>query len=155
MQNINRWRSDQFQPPFYFESGQFDTRGHSMNVVMSLNSTFKCRRYNVEKFIFSLSMKIWKITPKSRIRNENFSLLAGLTKKPISGRNRNLTGSTDLLSLNLLSWLVGMFLSLLTSYVFACVDEHYPQFQFDVFWCELKLLAQHKWWNKVRKWGLE
>ena len=40
MQNINIWRSKQFQPPFYFESGHFDTRGlwvHSMNVVMSLN----------------------------------------------------------------------------------------------------------------------
>ena len=38
-----------------------------------------------------------------------------------------------------------MFLSLpITSYVFACVDEYCPQFQFDVFLCELKLLAQHK-----------
>ena len=40
MQNINRWRSDQFQPPFYLESGQFDTRGlslHSTNVVICLN----------------------------------------------------------------------------------------------------------------------
>ena len=40
MENINRWHSNQFQPPFYFESGQFDTKGlwlHSTNVVMSLN----------------------------------------------------------------------------------------------------------------------
>ena len=40
MENINRWRSNQFQPPFYFESGQFDTRGlwvHNMNVVISIN----------------------------------------------------------------------------------------------------------------------
>ena len=40
MQNINRWRSDQFQPPFYLESGQFDTRGlwvYTTNVVMSLD----------------------------------------------------------------------------------------------------------------------
>ena len=40
MQNINRWRSDQFQPPFYLETGQFDTRGLSLqgaNVVIRLN----------------------------------------------------------------------------------------------------------------------
>ena len=40
MQNINRWCSDQFQPSFYLEFGQFDTRGlwlHSTNVVNCLN----------------------------------------------------------------------------------------------------------------------
>ena len=41
MQNINRWRSDQFQPTLYLESGQFDTRGlrlHGTNVVICLIS---------------------------------------------------------------------------------------------------------------------
>ena len=47
--NINRWRSDQFQPPFYIESGQFATGGlrlHSMNVVMSLN--VQCKLLQLE-----------------------------------------------------------------------------------------------------------
>ena len=47
--NINRWRSDQFQPPLHIESGQFATGGlrlHSMNVVMSLN--VQCKLLQLE-----------------------------------------------------------------------------------------------------------
>ena len=47
MQNINRWCSDQFQPPFYLESGQFDRLWvHSMNVVMSLDGQYQEHCFN-------------------------------------------------------------------------------------------------------------
>ena len=70
MQNINRWRS---KPPFYFKSGQFDTRGlwvHNTNVVMSLN-WFKRKKLRSGAYLFnyfsSLRKKISK--KKSTILN--------------------------------------------------------------------------------------
>ena len=58
-------------------------------------STCQCKHYiDVQKVV-----KYKKKSLKTRILKENFSLLPGPLKRPISNRNRNLTDSMDLLSL--------------------------------------------------------
>ena len=48
MQKIYRWRSDQFQPPFYFDSGQFDTRAED-------SAQYECTKGCIKSRINQLS----------------------------------------------------------------------------------------------------